>query len=122
MIAPIILYPRWQYDYTELVHNLEKKPWVTPFESNVTFELISHRFTARAKKRLLEVFPDSSLPLEEEERKFKYGQFGYGKYVYPKEKLQEMDLLFGRELERNFPGSRVEYLVLSFSPYHYMEW
>jgi len=35
----------------------------------------------------------------------------YGKYVYPKEALQEMDLLFSRELERNFPGSRVEYLV-----------
>ena len=110
LIAPIILYPGWQEDYTELVHNLKKALGDAP-ESNITFELISHRFTARAKKRLLEVFPGSSLPLEEEERKFKYGQFGYGKYVYPKEKLQEMDSLFSRELEKNFPGSRVEYLV-----------
>ncbi len=107
LIAPIIIYPGWQEDYTKLVHNLKKSPDAA--ESNITFELISHRFTARAKKRLLEVFPGSSLPLEEEERKFKYGQFGYGKYVYPKKALQEMDSLFDRELERNFPGSRVEY-------------
>ncbi len=110
LIAPIILYPGWQEEYTELVHNL-KKALDDAAESNITFELISHRFTARAKKRLLKVFPGSSLPLEEEERKFKYGQFGYGKYVYPKERLQEMDSLFSKELERNFPGSRVEYLV-----------
>ncbi|GBF32068.1 spore photoproduct lyase [Desulfocucumis palustris] len=110
LIAPIIIYPGWEEDYTGLIHNL-KKALGDAAESNITFELISHRFTARAKKRLLEVFPDSGLPLEEEERKFKYGQFGYGKYVYPKERLQEMDSLFSRELERNFPGSRVKYLV-----------
>jgi len=38
-----------------------------------------------------------------EERKFKYGQFGYGKYVYPKETLQEMDSLFRGELKEIFP-------------------
>jgi hypothetical protein len=33
------------------------------------------------------------------------------KYVYPKETLQEMEELFRRELDRHFPGARVEYLV-----------
>ncbi|HBV96169.1 MAG TPA: hypothetical protein DEF36_03885 [Desulfotomaculum sp.] len=46
-------------------------------ENNITFELISHRLTARAKKRILDIFPSSTLPMEEEERKFKYGQFGW---------------------------------------------
>ncbi|HBV96186.1 MAG: Spore photoproduct lyase [Peptococcaceae bacterium BICA1-7] len=110
IIAPIMVYPGWEKDYGELMENLREKLGPAA-ESNITFELISHRFTARAKKRILDIFPSSTLPMEEEERKFKYGQFGYGKYVYPKETLQEMDSLFRSNLERNFPGSRVEYLV-----------
>ncbi|MFZ5595695.1 MAG: spore photoproduct lyase [Bacillota bacterium] len=110
IIAPIIVYPGWERDYGELMESLREKLGPAA-ENNITFELISHRFTARAKKRILEIFPSSTLPMQEEVRKFKYGQFGYGKYVYPKETLQEMDSLFSRELEKNFPGSRMEYLV-----------
>lgn len=110
IIAPIMVYPGWEEEYRKLVVNLGKTLGPAA-DRDVTFELISHRFTARAKKRILEVFPATTLPMNEEERKFKYGQFGYGKYLYPKETLQEMDSLFRRELEKNFPGSRVEYLV-----------
>jgi len=110
IIAPIIVYPGWEKDYGGLMESLREKLGPAA-ESNITFELISHRFTARAKKRILDIFPASTLPMQEEERKFKYGQFGYGKYVYPKETLQEMDSLFRGELAKNFPGSRVEYLV-----------
>jgi len=110
IIAPIMVYPGWEDQYRELILNL-KKHLGQAYEQNITFELISHRFTSRAKKRILEIFPSTTLPMDEGERKYKYGQFGYGKYVYPKEALQEMDSLFSRELERNFPGSRVEYLV-----------
>jgi len=110
IIAPIIIYPNWEDQYRELIAGLKKRLGLAA-ENNITFELISHRFTARAKKRILEIFPSTTLPMDEGERKYKYGQFGYGKYVYPKEILQEMDLLFSGELERNFPGSRVEYLV-----------
>jgi len=59
----------------------------------------------------MEVFPDTTLPMNESERKFKFGQFGYGKYVYPKSTLEEMDELFRRELDKYFPGAKVEYLV-----------
>ena len=28
--------------------------------------------------------------MDDQERKFKYGQFGYGKYIYTKEQLDDM--------------------------------
>lgn len=110
LIAPIFIYPGWQADYTGLIGNLagELKNCQA---KNITFELISHRFTLSAKKRIMEIYPDTTLPMDESERKFKFGQFGYGKYVYPKETLQEMNELFRRELDKHFPGARVEYLV-----------
>jgi len=110
LIAPIFIYPGWQYDYTQLIRSLAGK-LLPAAGADITFELISHRFTLSAKKRILEVFPDTSLPMKEDERKFKFGQFGYGKYVYPKETLEEMDELFRQELGEHFPGAKVEYLV-----------
>lgn len=110
LIAPIFVYPGWKEDYASLIRSLAEELKSTNLE-DLTFELISHRFTQSAKKRILEVFPDTTLPMEESERKFKYGQFGYGKYIYPKETLEEMEELFRRELDRYFPGAKVEYLV-----------
>lgn len=110
LIAPIFVYPGWQGEYAGLIADLARELRGYPPEK-ITFELISHRFTLSAKKRIMEVHPDTTLPMEESERKFKFGQFGYGKYVYPKETLQEMDELFRRELDKHFPGAKVEYLV-----------
>jgi len=110
IIAPIIVYPGWEKDYGELMESLREKLGPSA-ESNITFELISHRFTARAKKRILDIFPTSTLPMQEEERKFKYGQFGYGKYVYPKETMEELKSLFIREIDTYFPTANIEYLV-----------
>lgn len=110
IIAPIMIYPGWEGQYRELIEKL-RKTLGTAAENDITFELISHRFTARAKKRILEVFPSSTLPMIEDERKFKYGQFGYGKYVYPKEAMESIGSLFKNGLTESFPGARVEYLV-----------
>ena len=49
--------------------------------------------------------------MEEEERKFKYGQFGYGKYAYPKETMEDLKILFHREIDAYFPDARIEYLI-----------
>ncbi len=38
-------------------------------------------------------------------------QFGYGKYVYPKEQMAEIQKLFSSALQEIFPGSKQEYLV-----------
>src|SRR3712207_8832628 len=48
------------------------------FNEQIIFEVISHRYTTKAKNRILEIFPETTLPMEDEDRKFKYGQFGYG--------------------------------------------
>jgi len=77
----------------------------------LTFELISHRFTKRAKSNILDLFPETTLPLEEGERKYKYGQFGYGKYIYQKQEMNEMQNYMKTELARFFPQAKVEYFV-----------
>ena len=72
-----------------------------------TFEIISHRFTSRARSNILAVFPQTNLPMDKNtDRRYKYGQFGYGKYVYTKEKLEEMKNLFqARNCPTFSPGS-----------------
>lgn len=93
IIAPIMVYPGWDGHYRKLLEDL-RDALGPAAERDITFGLISHRFTARAKKRILEVFPSTTLPMEEEARKFKYGQFGYGKYVYPGETMEGIGRLY----------------------------
>lgn len=80
-------------------------------ESKIHFEIISHRFTKSAKKIILEVFPKTQLPMNEDERKFKYGQFGYGKYVYDKAKLDIMKNFFESKIPAYFPNSIIDYII-----------
>lgn len=39
----------------------------------ITFEVIIHRYTTRAKNVIMEVFPETKLPMNDDERKYKYG-------------------------------------------------
>ena len=80
-------------------------------EHPLIFEVISHRYTTRAKNRILEIFPETSLPMDENHRKFKYGQFGYGKYLYPKETLAEIKKFFTNEFNALFPNNVVKYII-----------
>jgi spore photoproduct lyase len=77
----------------------------------VTFEVISHRYTSIAKERILQVFPDTSLPMEEEGRQFKYGQFGYGKYVYSKETINQVKEFFAEEIGSLFKDKKLLYII-----------
>jgi len=61
----------------------------------------------RAKSNILDLFPETTLPLEEGERKYKYGQFGYGKYIYQKQEMNEMQDYMKTELARFFPQAKV---------------
>ncbi|GAB6158897.1 spore photoproduct lyase [Desulfotomaculum varum] len=110
LIAPIMLYDGWQQDYSELFEELNRvlEPQC---RHDLTFEFITHRFTQRAKLNINQLFPQSRLDMDETKRQFKYGQFGYGKYVYPKESLAEIGQLFQLQLNKHFPGAKVEYLV-----------
>ena len=46
------------------------KESIQDIPSEISFEVISHRFTLKAKKRILDVFHDTALPMNEEERSY----------------------------------------------------
>jgi len=110
IIGPIFYYPEWKENYSRMLEDLALqlagKITIPP-----AFELITHRFTKSAKKNILEVFPKTQLPLDEENRKFKYGQFGYGKYIYPEEQMMEMKTFFQEKIRETFPDSKILYFV-----------
>lgn len=110
IIAPIIFYDHWQEDYRTLLTDLKNNLAPSP-STNITFELISHRYTKRAKENILSLFPETKLLMREEERRVKYGQFGYIKYLYPKDIYEEMQAFFAQEIAEIFPKGKVEYFV-----------
>lgn len=110
IIAPVFLYENWQDEYRELIKSIKEK-LPKDFNEQIIFEVISHRYTTKAKNRILEIFPETTLPMEDEDRKFKYGQFGYGKYVYNKEQLAQMKDFFLLEIKNVFPNSIIKYVI-----------
>lgn len=108
LIAPIITYDNWKEEYREVIQELASQ---VATGSNPSFELITHRFTKKAKSNIEQVFPNSTLPMDEEERQYKYGQFGYGKWVYPKETMAEIKDFFEEEIGKAFPRSEIKYIV-----------
>lgn len=110
LIAPVFIYPNWKEDYHNLLLGLSNRlPDNLKFP--VTFEVISHRYTAIAKNRILQIFPETQLPMKDEERKFKYGQFGYGKYVYEKESISEIKEFFTRDIDELFKNKEILYII-----------
>lgn len=110
IIAPVFTYPNWQEEYHSLLLNLKSK-LPEKLSHPLIFEVISHRYTLRAKNRITEIFPNTTLPMSEEDRQFKYGQFGYGKYVYPKDELGQMKTFFTHILDDLFPYKEVKYII-----------
>lgn len=110
LIAPVFLYDNWKEEYLELIKNLRVQ-LPSQLSHPVTFEVISHRYTLRAKERITEVFPETDLPMKEEDRVFQYGQFGYGKYKYTKEQLKDMEQFFTEEIQKEFPEGKILYVI-----------
>ncbi|WP_031513454.1 spore photoproduct lyase [Desulfofalx alkaliphila] len=110
IIGPIFVHSSWQESYTEMLTSLAKN-LPDHLQHEITFELITHRFTKRAKDVIGRVFPNTDLDMDEETRTYKYGQFGYGKYIYPKETMQEVKDFFTASINEKFPFSRIEYFV-----------
>lgn len=107
IIAPVFLYEDWKKEYLDLMIAIADK-----FNGiDLKFEVISHRYTKKAKENILSVYPKSLLPMEEEIRKFKYGQFGYGKYVYMDKELKEMKEFFNNELSKLFGKDSINYII-----------
>ncbi|MDI6709239.1 MAG: spore photoproduct lyase [Bacillota bacterium] len=110
IVAPLFLEGDWKSDYEALFH-LIRQTCGDLRGADFTFELITHRFTDRAKATILEMFPHTSLPLDPGRRQYRRGQFGYGKYLYPRDVLKEAEVLFEDLIGRLFPGARLDYFV-----------
>ncbi len=110
IIAPVFLYDNWEEEYRSLIRSIKDK-LPNQYNEKIMFEVISHRYTTKAKNTILQIFPETTLPMQDDDRKFKYGQFGYGKYVYSKEQLQEMKEFFISEIEDVFPNSIIKYVI-----------
>lgn len=110
IIAPVFLYDNWKEDYKKLLLDL-REAIPGGLQYPLTFEVISHRYTTRAKNIIMEVFPETTLPMTDEDRTYKYGQFGYGKFVYTKEQLQDMKVFFEKEIKSVFPEGEIKYII-----------
>lgn len=109
LIAPVLLYPNWKEEYKSLIENIQEL-----FKGNkrpISFEIISHRFTASAKKIIQEIYENTTLPMDEEERKYKYGQFGYGKYIYPNEEMEDIKSFFQNQLKDGVLVNTINYMI-----------
>ncbi|MDF2567721.1 MAG: spore photoproduct lyase [Oscillospiraceae bacterium] len=110
LIAPVFVYDGWQQEYEQLISNLKDSVSTNPSHL-FFFEIITHRYTPRAKSIITEIFPNTTLPMSDEERQYKYGQFGYGKFVYPKENMNDIKSFFQEKIPFYFPESEIKYIV-----------
>jgi spore photoproduct lyase len=106
VIAPIMPIEDWQLHYTQLLDSIET---ALDFDCDLTFELISHRFTPGSKETLLKWYPQTKLEMEESNRTAKRNKFGGTKYVYEKDIMKELRGFFDRELARRFPNAKILY-------------
>ncbi len=106
VIAPIMPIPDWETHYRQLLDQIEA---ALDFSCDLTFELISHRFTPGSKDVLLEWYPNTSLEMNESGRALKRNKFGGIKYVYTREVMSELRRFFEKELAKRFPDASILY-------------
>ncbi|UHA72855.1 spore photoproduct lyase [Paenibacillus sp. 481] len=110
IIAPIYWYDGWEDGYDTLLKKLaaalpEEAKW------DVSFELIQHRYTKTAKSVIEKRYPKSKLEMNEEERKYKWGRWGQGKYVYPDEQANQLKTFISERIYTYFPTGRILYFT-----------
>ncbi|MEK3881572.1 spore photoproduct lyase [Paenibacillus sp. PL2-23] len=110
IIAPIIWHEGWQEGYAELLESLDQ---ALPHDArgDLTFELIQHRFTKTAKNVIEKRYPKTKLEMDIEKRKYKWGRWGQGKYVYPDEQADALRMFISEHVFERFPESRIEYFT-----------
>ena len=106
VIAPIMPVPDWEEQYTHLLDKLEK---ALDFACDMTFELISHRFTPGSKAILQEWYPNTSIDFDESNRAMKFNKFGGKKFVYKQVTMNSLRSFFYSELKRRFPDAPILY-------------
>ncbi|MBW4551335.1 MAG: radical SAM protein [Aphanocapsa sp. GSE-SYN-MK-11-07L] len=106
VIAPIMPIEDWRSHYTQLLDQIST---ALDFESDLSFELISYRFTPGSKDVLLSWYPNTKLDLNEANRVVKRNRFGGIKYVYDPKTMRELRQFFEQELAKRFPPAKLLY-------------
>lgn len=110
IVAPIIWHEGWEDGYAALFNKLKE---ALPAEAvkDLTFELIQHRFTKTAKNIIERRYPKTKLEMDEEKRKYKWGRYGHGKYVYPTEQADALREFITERIFEAFPQAKIEYFT-----------
>jgi len=106
VLAPIMPIPDWLVHYGQLLDRIGQ---ALDFDCDLTFELISHRFTPGSKDVLTGWYPNTSLDMDEARRVAKRNKFGGVKYVYTPDVMKDLRRYFEREVAARFPRARVLY-------------
>ncbi|MDQ0492133.1 spore photoproduct lyase [Paenibacillus brasilensis] len=110
IIAPIIWYDGWEEGYGELLRRLGET-LSQHATTDLTFELIQHRFTKTSKAVIEKRYPKTKLEMDMEKRKKKWGRWGQNKYVYPDEQQNALREFITERIFEHFPLSRIEYFT-----------
>jgi spore photoproduct lyase len=110
IIAPIIWYEGWEEGYANLLEKLQASVPKTAIPT-LTFELIQHRFTKTAKRVIEQRYPKTKLEMDEAKRKYKWGKYGRGKYVYPDEQATALREFLTEHIFAKFPEASIDYFT-----------
>jgi spore photoproduct lyase len=106
VIAPIMPIDDWETHYTRLLDDLSA---TLNFDCDLTFELISHRFTPGSKEVLQQWYPHSKLDMDESTRSVKRNKFGGTKYVYDGSTMKSLRRFFEDAIAQRFPQAQILY-------------
>jgi len=110
IVAPIYLHEGWKEGYYHMFERLDAE-LPQDAREDITFEFIQHRFTKPAKKVIEKNYPKTKLAMDESERRYKWGKYGIGKYVYQKEQEEDITKQLSGYMERFFPTAKLEYFT-----------
>ena len=106
VIAPIMAIADWQTHYDKLFTQIEQ---ALDIKCDLTFELITHRFTPKSKEVLQTWYPNSKLDLDENNRSQKRNKFGGVKYVYHRDTMSELKEFIETKISDRFSKAKILY-------------
>ena len=110
IVAPIYLHEGWKEGYYHMFERLDAE-LPRDAREDITFEFIQHRFTKPAKKVIEKNYPKTKLQMDESERRYKWGKYGIGKYVYQQEQEEDITKQLSCYMDRFYPTAKLEYFT-----------